>query len=123
MAFKMKTKAELLGYNAEHSKQKSVVFERDLPKNVMGTIDMDGTIEINKNLSARQKAKAVMHERLHLQQIRDGVLRFDTNNYYYTPVKNKKTMVIPNKMIDTRSRNLPWEVSVIKTMKKNNRKK
>ena len=50
MAFKMKTKAELLGYNAEHSKQKSVVFERDLPKNVMGTIDMDGTIEINKNI-------------------------------------------------------------------------
>ena len=119
----MKTIPELLGFNAEHSERKSIVFETKMPKNIWGMVDMNGVININRDLSARQKAKAVMHERLHLQQIRDGVLRFDTNNYYYTPVKNKKTMVIPNKMIDTRSRNLPWEVSVIKTMKKNNRKK
>jgi len=123
MAFKMKTIPEVLGFNAKHSEQRSMVFERDLPKKVWGMVDMNGVIEINKDLSARQKAKAVMHERLHLQQIRDGVLKFDRNNYTYQPHKGKPAMVIPTKLIDTRRRDLPWEVSVIKTMKTKKRKK
>lgn len=123
MAFKMKTIPEVLGFNAKHSEQRSMVFERDLPKKVWGMVDMNGVIEINKDLSARQKAKAVMHERLHLQQIRDGVLKFDRNNYTYQPHKCKPAMVIPTKLIDTRRRDLPWEVSVIKTMKTKKRKK
>ena len=117
MAFKMKTIPELLGFNAEHSEQRSIVFEKKLPKNVWGTIDMNGVIEINKNLSARQKAKAVMHERLHLQQIRDGVLKFDRNKYEFKPKNSNKMIKIPMKLIDTRRRDLPWEVSVEQKLK------
>ena len=117
MAFKMKTIPELLGFNAEHSEQRSIVFEKKLPKNVWGTIDMNGVIEINKNLSARQKAKAVMHERLHLQQIRDGVLKFDRNKYEFKPKNINKMIKIPMKLIDTRRRDLPWEVSVEQKLK------
>ena len=117
MAFKMKTIPEVLGFNAEHSEQKSIVFERDLPKKVWGMIDMNGVIEINKNLSARQKAKAVMHERLHLQQIRDGVLKFDMNKYQYKPKDSKKMVTIPMKHIDTKRRDLPWEKSVEQKLK------
>ena len=32
MAFKMKTIPELLGFNAEHSERKSIVFETKMPK-------------------------------------------------------------------------------------------
>ena len=117
MAFKMKTIPELLGFNAEHSEQRSIVFEKKLPKNVWGTIDMNGVIEINKTLSARQKAKAVMHERLHLQQIRDGVLKFDRNKYEFKPKNSNKMIKIPMKLIDTRRRDLPWEVSVEQKLK------
>ena len=117
MAFKMKTIPELLGFNAEHSEQRSIVFEKKLPKNVWGTIDMNGVIEINKNLSARQKAKAVMHERLHLQQIRDGVLKFDANKYEFKPKNSNKMIKIPMRLIDTRRRDLPWEVSVEQKLK------
>jgi len=78
---------------------------------------MNGVIEINKNLSARQKAKAVMHERLHLQQIRDGVLKFDTNNYQFKPKHSNKMIKVPTKLIDTRRRDLPWEVSVEQKLK------
>lgn len=117
MAFKMKTIPEVLGFNAEHSEQRSIVFEKKLPKNVWGTIDMNGVIEINKNLSARQKAKAVMHERLHLQQIRDGVLKFDRNNYEFKPKNSNKMIKVPTKLIDTRRRDLPWEVSVEQKLK------
>ena len=117
MAFKMKTIPEVLGFNAEHSEQRSIVFEKKLPKNVWGTIDMNGVIEINKNLSARQKAKAVMHERLHLQQIRDGVLKFDRNNYEFKPKLSNKMVKVPTRLIDTRRRDLPWEVSVEQKLK------
>ncbi len=113
----MKTIPELLGFNAEHSEQRSIVFEKKLPKNVWGTIDMNGVIEINKNLSARQKAKAVMHERLHLQQIRDGVLKFDANKYEFKPKNSNKMIKIPMRLIDTRRRDLPWEVSVEQKLK------
>jgi hypothetical protein len=117
MAFKMKTIPEVLGFNAEHSEQKSIVFEKKLPKNVWGTIDMNGVIEIDKNLNSRQKAKAVMHERLHLQQIRDGVLKFNRNNYEFKPKNSNKMIKVPTKLIDTRRRDLPWEVSVEQKLK------
>ena len=123
MAFKMKTIPEVLGFNAEHSEQRSIVFEKKLPKNVWGTIDMNGVIEINKNLSARQKAKAVMHERLHLQQIRDGFLKFDRNNYECKPKHSNKMIKVPTKLIDTRRRDLPWEVSVEQKLKEINKRK
>ena len=118
MAFKMKTIPEVLGFNAEHSEQKSIVFESKMPKNVWGMVDMNGVININKDLSARQKAKAVMHERLHLQQIRDGVLSFNKNNYKYKPKGSNKMITIPTKSIDTRRRDLPWEASVEAKMSK-----
>jgi len=117
MAFKMKTIPEVLGFNAEHSEQKSIVFEKKLPKNVWGTIDMNGVIEINKNLNSRQKAKAVMHERLHLQQIRDGVLKFNRNNYEFKPKNSNRMIKVPTKLIDTRRRDLPWEKSVEQKLK------
>ena len=118
MAFKMKTIPEVLGFNAEHSEQKSIVFETKMPKNVWGMVDMNGVININKNLSARQKAKAVMHERLHLQQIRDGVLEFNKNNYKYKPEGSNKMITIPTRLIDTKRRDLPWEASVEAKMSK-----
>ena len=117
MAFKMKTIPELLGFNAEHSERKSIVFETKMPKNIWGMVDMNGVININKDLSARQKAKAVMHERLHLQQIRDGVLEFNKNNYKYKPKGSNKMITIPTRLIDTKRRDLPWEASVEAKMK------
>jgi len=117
MAFKMKTIPELLGFNAEHSERKSIVFETKMPKNIWGMVDMNGVININKDLSARQKAKAVMHERLHLQQIRDGVLSFNKNNYKYKPKGSNKMITIPTRLIDTKRRDLPWEASVEAKMK------
>ena len=112
MAFKMKTIAQLLGLSEKYSKPSSVVLEKNLPPGVMGEIDGNGTITIDGRLSEKQKAKTVAHERGHLKQIRTGVLRFDTNNYYYKPKLSGKTIVIPNSQIDPRRRDLAWEASL-----------
>ena len=107
----MKSIAQLLGLSEKHSKPSSVVFEKNLPKNVLGEIDMNGVITIDGRMTEKQKAKTVAHERGHLKQIRTGVLHFDTNNYYYKKT-GRKPLVIPNSQIDPRRRDLPWEASL-----------
>jgi hypothetical protein len=116
MAFKMKDISELFNFNKEHSIQGSTVVEKKMPKNVWAQIDINGKIDLNKNLNKKQKKEAVNHERQHLKQIRTGVLRFDMNNYYYKPKPNKY-FVIPNSKIDPKSRKLPWEASIKKYKK------
>ena len=108
MAFKMKSIGELLGFSEKYSKPNSIVFEKNLPPRVMGEIDMNGVITIDGRMPEKQKASTVAHERGHLKQIRTGVLRFDTNNYYYNKT-GRKPLVIPNSQIDPRRRDLPWE--------------
>ena len=116
MAFKMKKISELFNFNKEHSIPGSIVVEKKMPKNVWAQIDINGKIDLNKNLTKEQKKEAVYHERQHLKQIRTGVLHFDMNNYYYRPKPNKY-FVIPNSKIDPRSRKLPWEASIKKYKK------
>ena len=116
MAFKMKKISELFNFNKEHSIQGSIVVEKKMPKNVWAQIDINGKIDLNKNLNKQQKREAINHERQHLKQIRTGVLHFDMNNYYYKPKPNKY-FVIPNSKIDPRSRKLPWEASIKKYKK------
>ncbi len=112
----MKSLSELFGFNEKHSIQGSVVIEKKMPKNVWAQIDINGKIDLNKNLNKQQKKEAINHERQHLKQIRTGVLHFDMNNYYYKPKPNKY-FVIPNSKIDPRSRKLPWEASIKKYKK------
>ena len=90
MAFKMKSIGELLGFSEKYSKPNSIVFEKNLPPRVMGEIDMNGVITIDGSMPEKQKASTVAHERGHLKQIRTGVLRFDTNNYYYMQLFNER---------------------------------
>ena len=112
----MKSLSELFGFNEKHSIQGSVVIEKKMPKNVWAQVDINGKIDLNKNLNKQQKKEAINHERQHLKQIRTGVLHFDMNNYYYKPKPNKY-FVIPNSKIDPRSRKLPWEASIKKYKK------
>ncbi len=53
----MKSIAELFDFNEKHSIQGSIVVEKQMPKNVWGQIDINGKIEINKNLTEKQKIK------------------------------------------------------------------
>ena len=43
MAFKMKSKAELFGFNEKYSQRMSLVYEKSMPKNVWGKISPYGS--------------------------------------------------------------------------------
>lgn len=76
MAFKLKSKGEILGINEELSSYNHPVFEKDLGDNIIAEANRDGTIFVNKNASKAQKRDAMAEERNHLDQIFQGLLQY-----------------------------------------------
>jgi len=109
MSFKLRNINEVFGFSKEYSTGDYKVVEKNLGKNTLGTINPNGVIEIEQNMSKALKRKAVKHELDHLRQMKSGELRFDHNNYYYKPDPFSQIQVIPNSQINTHDRDLPWE--------------
>ncbi len=109
MSFKLKNKYEMFGYHKDYSNGDRLVVEKKLPKDVYGQINPNGVIEINKDISPKNKRRAVAHEQVHLDQMNKGLLRYDHNHYYYRKNMAAPIQVIPVSKIDTHDRSLPWE--------------
>ena len=77
----------------------------------MGQINPNGVIEISSSLNKKDKNLAVSHETEHLKQMKEGLLRYDHNNYYYRKDAKSPIQTIPVSEIDTHDRDLPWEKS------------
>ena len=84
-------------------------LKKKLPKEVYGQINPNGVIEINKNISPKNKNRAVAHEQVHLDQMNKGLLKYDSQNYYYRRNSASPIHVIPASEINTHDRGLPWE--------------
>tara|TARA_R100001510_G_scaffold52736_1_gene53718 strand:+ start:295 stop:636 length:342 start_codon:yes stop_codon:yes gene_type:complete len=109
MPFKLKNKYEMFGYDKNYSNGDRLVVEKKLPKEVYGQINPNGVIEINKDLSPKNKKRAVAHEQVHLDQMNKGLLKYDSQNYYYRKNISSPIQVIPASEINTHDRDLPWE--------------
>ena len=109
MSFKLKNKYEMFGYHKDYSNGDRLVVEKKLPKDVYGQINPNGVIEINKDISPRNKKRAVAHEQVHLDQMNKGLLKYDSQNYYYRKDSASPIQVIPASQINTHDRDLPWE--------------
>ena len=99
----------MFGYNKDYSNGDRLVVEKKLPKDVYGQINPNGVIEINKDISPRNKKRAVAHEQVHLDQMNKGQLKYDSQNYYYRKDSASPIQVIPASQINTHDRDLPWE--------------
>ena len=110
MAFNLKNIYEVFGHNKQYSNGDRIVVEKKMSKNVLGQINPNGVIEINKDATPANKRKAVKHEQVHLDQIRLGLLHFDHNNYYYRESITSPIQRIPSSKINTYDRTLPWEI-------------
>lgn len=87
MAFKLKSKADLFGYNEELSKFGRPVFEKNLEDGVIAEANRDGTTFVNKNVSAAKKKAAMSHEDKHHDQMLQNRLGYDD----YTVMWKKDT--------------------------------
>ena len=87
MAFKLKSKADLFGYNEELSKFGRPVFEKNLEEGIIAEANRDGTTFVNKNVSAAKKKAAISHEDKHHDQMLQNRLGYDD----YTVMWKKDT--------------------------------
>lgn len=79
MSFKLKQFADLVGIDKETSTYGTPVFKKDLGGNIMAEANNDGTIFIDKSLKGKDKEKAIEHEQVHLDQMKQGRLQYDNN--------------------------------------------
>jgi hypothetical protein len=79
------------------------IYERDLDQGVMGEANNNGSILIDKDLSAKDKKRAIAHEKVHLDQMERGDLNYDNNYVYWKGKKYSRASMVEG------AKNLPWE--------------
>jgi hypothetical protein len=115
MGYKMKTSIpELLGINPELSTYDVPVFEKNLPKGIMGSAHIDKTISVDKRLSDKNKKHVVEHELMHMKQFKSGEVSYDSQYVYYrkTPFSPIQKILIDS--ITPGDPKLPWEAKIYK---------
>jgi hypothetical protein len=75
----------------------------DLGDNIMGRTNKNGVVLVNKRLSDKDIKKVIAHEKVHVEQFKNGDLDYDDNNVYFKGVTYKRSKIKEG------SRNLPWE--------------
>ena len=119
MAFKLKSVNQLLSLHETSNHLDNIIKEVKVPDSrILGYIDENKTVFVNKDLRYNQKAKVIAHEEGHKKQMEEGRLKFDGNFYHWTPKIGGTTFKVPTKSIDTRSRKLPWEYEVERNVKR-----
>jgi hypothetical protein len=118
MAFKLKDKGELFGYNEELSTFDTPVFEKNLGKNIEAEANRDGTIFISKSLACTKKASAVEHERVHLEQMKQNRLSYDNDTVTWKPTTSSPAKVYSRATMAEGAENLPWESEAYSRVKR-----
>ena len=107
----MKTVNEVLSLHPTSNQNDNVIRLTHMPtKQHWGYIDEKQTIFVNKDISPKQMQETIRHEKVHKKQMQEGRLKFNSNFYEWKGKKDKVTQKIPTKMIDTKRRDLPWEL-------------
>jgi len=97
--------------NPPYSSDNTPIYRVDMEDGVLGKANNNGTIILNKNLSADKEQEVVNHEMVHIDQMKRGDLDYDNKNVYW---KGKK---YSRKQMQEGAKNLPWEVEAYKKAK------
>ena len=114
MPFKLKDKSTLFGYDEQTSTFDTPVFEKDLGDQVMAEANRDGTIFINKGLSAKQKENAIEHEKVHLNQMHQNRLNNTDNEVTWKRDTKSPMKVYKRQDMQEGAVNLEWEQEAYK---------
>lgn len=109
MAFKLRNKSTLFGYDEQTSTFDAPVFEKKLGENIMAEANRDGTIFINKGLSPEQKEEAVEHEKVHLNQMQQNRLNYTDNEVIWKRDTKSPMKVYKRHQLQEGAAELEWE--------------
>ena len=86
---------------------------------ILGLANKNGTIRVHKDISGMQLRETIEHEKVHLEDMKNGLLWYDDENMYTrTNVKDPWKIIKRSEKMDGNP-NLPHEKRANKKMKKN----
>ena len=89
---------------APYNNDNTPIYSIDMEDGVLGKANNNGTIVINKDIKDSKKIQDVVdHEKVHIQQMKDGRLNYDDNNVYWEGKKYSRASMKEG------DKNLPWE--------------
>ena len=103
MAFKLN--------NPPYKIDNTPVYHVDMEEGVMGKANNNGTIIINKDVTAEQLPSVVAHEKVHIEQMKRGDLNYDDDYVYWKGKKYSRSQM------NEGAHNLPWEAEAYKRTK------
>ena len=80
----------------------------DLENDVMGRTNKNGVILVNKKLCEKDIQKVIAHEKVHVDQFKNGELDYDNKNVYWRGKTYKRSKIKEG------SKTLPWEIPAYK---------
>ena len=89
--------------NPPYSSDNTPIYRVDMEDGVLGKANNNGTIILNKNLSADKEQEVVNHEMVHIDQMKRGDLDYDNKNVYWKGKKYSRAQMKEG------AKNLPWE--------------
>lgn len=110
MAFKMKPPYEI---------DNTPVYTVKEEEGVLGRAQKCGSITINVNVTdPQQKKEIIEHEKVHLQQMKDGLIWYDDNYMYHRKSKKDKWKKVKRSKSADGNKNHWWEKEAYKKEKK-----
>ena len=98
---------------APYSNDNTPIYSVDMEDGVLGKANNNGVIVINKDIKDPKKIQDVVdHEKVHIQQMKDGRLNYDDNNVYWKGKKYSRASMKEG------AKNLPWEKEAYTKTKK-----
>ena len=95
------------------------VVRESLPNDILGEVDMDGTIYINKNLTpgSHDFNQTLNHEMKHATEIKLGKLAYDDDSVTYNgevfareTINGKDMIKVDGKWKEAGDHDFPWEI-------------
>jgi|TARA_R110000787_G_scaffold282632_1_gene394606 hypothetical protein len=112
--FQLKNKETLFGINKEESTHDTPVFEKNLEGGVQAEANRDGTIFVQKGLSKNEISEAVKHEKVHIDQMRQGRLQYDENTVTWKKDTRSPARVYKRLTMNEGDPNFEWEKEAYK---------
>lgn len=116
--FKLKDKSTLFGINKEASEFGTPVFEKELEPGVEAEANRDGTIFVQKGMSQNKINDAVLHEKVHLNQMSQNRLNYTEDAVMWKPTTKTPMKLFSRKLMAEGAYNLPWETEAYQQTKK-----
>lgn len=112
--FKLRSKSDVFGIDNGTSTHDTPVFEKNLDDGIMAEANRDGTIFVDKSLSPLQKRDAVEHEKVHLDQMKQGRLQYDDATVIWKKDTKSPSRVYQRATMNEGDPDFEWEAEAYK---------